>query len=306
MKKIKFNLQLFAAGDNNDQAARSYQLEFKKLLSAVFKKQSYFADFFGGSIEVLDGVRENETAFYVKTSDIPVVVGTGYNKDENTAFGTGTGKSSRFGDRTEIIYTNTPVNYGWGWNWHEGIDRHTVNNDFNAAVADRLELQARAKTQTFNSKHAAFISASAGKSENLASYDADAVLALFNILAAYYTNIEAVGELRAKVKPELYNAIVDHPLVTSAKGSSVNIDTNGVVKFKDFSIEKVPDKMFAGNECCYTYIPSVAKAFTGINTARTVESEDFDGVAFQGAGKAGEFILPDNKKAVCKVVFTGA
>ena len=41
----KFDLQLFAAGDNNDLPARSYQLEFKRLLQAVFKKQSYFADF---------------------------------------------------------------------------------------------------------------------------------------------------------------------------------------------------------------------------------------------------------------------
>ena len=30
--------------------------------------------------------------------------------------------------------------------------------------------------------------------------------------------------------------------------------------------------------------------------------EDFDGVALQGAGKAGEFILDDNKKAVAKIV----
>ena len=37
----KFDLQLFAAGDNNDLPARSYQLEFKRLLQAVFKRQSY-------------------------------------------------------------------------------------------------------------------------------------------------------------------------------------------------------------------------------------------------------------------------
>ena len=299
MKKTKLNLQMFAA-ENNDQAARSYQLEFKKMLQAVFKKQSYFADFFGGSIEALDGVQENETAFYVKTSDIPVVVGTGYKKE--TALGTG----SRFGDMTEVIYENTPVNYSWGWNWHEGIDRHTVNNDFNAAIADRLELQARAKTQTFNTKHGAFISASAGKTEALASYSADAVLALFNALSKYFTDIEAVGERKAKVTPDLYNAIVDHPLMTSAKGSSANIDSNGVARFKGFVIEEIPSNLFAEGECCYAYIPGVGKAFTGINTARIIEAVDFDGKAFQGAGKAGEYILPDNKKAVVKVTIAGA
>ena len=304
MKNL-LNLQMYA-GENNDSPVRTYQKDFKGLLQAVFKKQAYFADFFGGSIEALDGVQENETAFYVKTSDIPCVFGAGYNKDEATAFGAGTGKSSRFGERTEIVYSNTPVNYTWGWNFHEGIDRYTVNNDFNAAVADRLELQARAKTQLFNAKHGAFISASAGKTETLANYSADAVLALFNALSKYYTDLEVVGELKAKVTPDLYNAIVDHPLMTSAKGSSANIDTNGVARFKDFAIEKIPSSMFAKGECCYTYVAGVGKAFTGINTARTVESEDFDGVALQGAGKAGEYILPDNKKAVVKVTISAA
>lgn len=298
----KFDLQLFAAGDNNDLPARSYQLEFKRLLQAVFKKQSYFADFFGGSVEAMDGIQENETAFYVKTSDIPCVCGTGYDKTATKAFGTGTGNSSRFGSRTEIIYTNTPAKYTWGWNFHEGIDRHTVNNDFAAAIADRLELQARAKTKAFNDAHGKFISQNAGHSETLLDYTDDNVLALFNALSKYYNNIEAVGTKRAKVCADLYNAIVDHRLTTTSKGSVANIDENGVVKFKGFLIEEVPDDLFQTSEVAYVYIDGVGKAFTGINTARTIESEEFDGVALQGAGKAGEFILPDNKKAVCKVL----
>lgn len=301
----KFDLQLFAAGDNNDLPARSYQLEFKRLLQAVFKKQSYFADFFGGSIEAMDGIQENETAFYVKTSDIPCVCGTGYDKTATKAFGTGTGNSSRFGSRTEIIYTNTPAKYTWGWNFHEGIDRHTVNNDFAAAIADRLELQARAKTKAFNDAHGKFISENAGHSETLVDYTDDNVLVLFNALSKYYNNIEAVGTKRAKVCADLYNAIVDHKLTTTSKGSVANIDENGVVKFKGFLIEEVPDDLFQAGEVAYVYIDGVGKAFTGINTARTIESEDFDGVALQGAGKAGEFILPDNKKAVCKVLLDG-
>lgn len=134
------------AGENNNQAVRRYTKEFKDLMQAVFQSRAFFGDFFGGGIEALDGIQENQTAFSVKTSDIPVAVGT-YSTDANTAFGTGTGKSSRFGNRTEIIYTNADVPYSWGWNFHEGIDRNTVNNDFNTAVADRLELQAQAKTK---------------------------------------------------------------------------------------------------------------------------------------------------------------
>lgn len=299
MKKI-INLQLFA-GENNDLNVRQYGKEFKKLMQAVFAKRAYFADFFGGGLEALDGVQNNKTAFSVKTCDIPVVVGNGYITDADKAFGAGTANSSRFGERTEVIYEDTDVDYTWGWNFHEGIDRFTVNNDEDAAVADRLELQAQAKTQLFNKKHGAFISSVAVETKNLASYTADAVLALFNELSKYYTNIQAVGTRKAKVTSDLYNAIVDHPLMTTAKGSSANIDENGVAKFKGFLIEEVPDDMFEEGECAYVYIEGVGKAFTGINTARTIEAHDFDGRALQGAGKAGEYILPANKKAVCKV-----
>ena len=290
---------------NQDLAARSYQKQFKQLLQAVFKKQSYFADFFNGGIEALDGVQHNATAFSVKTSDIPVVIGDGYKKDTNVGFGTGTGSTSRFGERKEIIYTDTDVPYTWGWNFHEGIDRHTVNNDFTSAVADRLDLQAQAKVNTFNSKHAAFISGAAKKTETLADYTPEKVLELFNKLSAYYVNLEAIGTKVAAVNTTLYNAIVDHPLVTTGKHSSVNIDENGIMRFKGFQIKEIPDALFKSKEVAYVYIAGVGKAFTGINTARTIESEDFDGVALQGAGKAGEFILDDNKKAVVKVTYSG-
>lgn len=298
---IKLNLQLHA-GTNNNQAVRSYQKQFKELLQAVFKKQAYFREFFGGGIEALDGVTHNETAFYIKTSDIPVVVGTEYNKGENVGFGTGTSNSTRFGERKEIIYTDTPVLYDWEWVFHEGIDRHTVNNDFVATIADRSELQAQAKVQLFDNKGGLFISESASKSLEIATLDNDSVLKLFNDLSNEYTNMEAIGTRMAWVKPELYNAIVDHPLTTSAKKSGANIDENGIFKFKGFIIKEVPETKFQAGEIAYVSITGVGKQFTGINTARTIESEDFDGVAFQGAGKAGEFILPANKKAVIKVV----
>lgn len=288
------------ATENQNKAARSYQLQFKQMLEAVFRSQAYYSDFFGGNIEALDGVENSENAFYVKTSDIPVVVGE-YDTDENTAFGTGTANSTRFGERTEIIYTNTPVPYTWDWAIHEGIDRHTVNNNLDAAIADRLDLQAQAKVKQFNKNHGKFISDNAGHSEELAGMTPDDVLALFNNLSNYFVNIEAVGTKAAKVTPELYNVIIDMPQTTIEKHSSANIDENSIVKFKGFRIEELPDAQFQENEVAYAYIQGVGKAFTGINTARTIESEDFDGVALQGAGKAGEFILEDNKAAVVKV-----
>lgn len=285
---------------NQQQNAKTYQKQFKEMLQAVYAHQAYFADFFGGGIEALDGVQNNATAFSVKTSDIPVVVGSGYNTDANTGFGTGTGKSTRFGERTEIIYIDTDVPYTWGYNWHEGIDRYTVNNSMESAIADRTDLQAQKKTQQFDNKHAAFIIANAGKTMALTAYDNAAVLKLFNDLSSYYINLEAVGTKIAKVGPELYNMIVDHPLTVKEKSSGADVDSNTIIKFKGFVIKEVPQAKL-GAHAALVYIGGVGKAFTGISTARTIESEEFDGVAFQGAGRAGEFILDDNKPAVVKV-----
>lgn len=298
---LQLNIQFFGK-DNNDQAVRSYQKQFKELLQAVYQKQAYFSEFFGGGLEALDGVTHNKTAFSIKTSDIPVVIGTEYNKGPNVAFGTGTSSTNRFGERKEIIYTDTDVLYDWEWVFHEGIDRHTVNNDFMATVADRSELQAQAKVQLFDNKGGLFISSVANQAIELVDLSNEAVLKLFNDLSNAYVNMEAVGTKMAWVKPELYNAIVDHPITSTAKHSGANVDTNGIITFKGFQIKEVPDVKFQEGELAYTSITGVGKQFTGINTARTIPSEDFDGVAFQGAGKAGAFILPANKKAVIKVV----
>lgn len=295
------------ATTNNTLSVRQYQAQFKTLLGAVFTKQAYFRDFFGGNIEALDGVSNSAVAFSVKTSSIPVAVNT-YSKDANVAFGTGTAKSTRFGDRTEIIYTDTDVKYTWEWAFHEGIDRFTVNNDFMAAVADRLDLQAQEKVALFNQHQGKFISDNAGKTLALATKDAAGVLALFNDAHKYFVNQKVKQNLIwcAKVTPDIWNLIVDQPATTTSKRSSVNIDENGVAMFKGFRVEEIPEDLFQKNEVAYFYPAAVGKAFTGINTARTIESEDFDGVALQGAGKAGEFILDDNKVAVVKATGTAA
>lgn len=302
--------QLFAAGDNNNQSARSYALEFKELLQAVFAVKSYFGDFFAGGLEALDGIQEKDLAFSVKTSDVACVVNTGtlpddpaYNTDKNVAFGTGTANSSRFGERTEVIYTNTNVPYTWDWCVHEGIDRHTVNNDFDVAVADRLELQAKKKVAAFNAKHAAFISASAGHNITAsAKITAANVADIFNELHAWFVNKGVEASLWvAKVNSDVYGAIIDSGLMVTSKGGTVSEDDQIVDRFKGFTIEEVPADLFGTNEAIYAYAVGVGKAFTGIETTRTIEAIDFDGVALQGAGKAGEWILPDNKQAVVKV-----
>lgn len=296
-KANPFNLQMFADGST---AARRYELEFKELIQAVFGVQAYFRDMFVGDLEALDGVRESDTAFTVKTSDIPVVVNK-YNKDKDVAFGKGTGNSSRFGERTEITYVDEDVPYTHEWAFHEGIDYHKVNNDVESAVYDRLELQAIAKIELFNAWHGDYITENAGKQVKITTLNEASVIKAFNDLNKYFTDIGARGVRKAKVCPDVYAIIQDCTLTTSSKKSSVNIDNGDVLRFKGFDIEEVPTQLFAENEYIKAYIAGIGKCFTGINTARTIESEDFDGLALQGAGKAGEYVPEVNKKAIAVV-----
>jgi len=82
MDKKIFDLQMFAAGNNEDLPVRSYQKEFKQLLQVVFAKQSYFADFFGGSIEALGAWRENRKIRCRTSQHLYIVMQYVYNWEE--------------------------------------------------------------------------------------------------------------------------------------------------------------------------------------------------------------------------------
>lgn len=278
------------ATTNNNLPVRVYSKQFLQLLSTVYQSQSVFMPTFG-ALQALDGVSNNATAFSVKTNDMAVVVGE-YSTDANTAFGTGTSNSSRFGEMKEVIYADTDVPYTAGWAIHEGLDQMTVNNDLDAAVADRLNLQAQAKTRLFN---VAMGEALAAAGNDLGAVDD--VNALFESAVEKYTDLEVIAPVRAYVTATVYNAIIDLANVTTAKNSAVNIDTNGMVSFRGIAITKVPTQYMGGKAVIFAP-DNVARVFTGINIARTIQAIDFAGVELQGAGKYGTFILDDNKKAI--------
>lgn len=278
------------ATNNNNLPVRVYSKEFLQLLSTVYQSQSVFTPTFG-ALQALDGVSNNDTAFSVKTNDMAVVVGE-YSTDTNTAFGTGTAKSSRFGEMKEVIYSDTDVPYTASWAFHEGLDQMTVNNVLDAAVADRLNLQAQAKTRSFN--------VAMGKALVAAGTDLGQITdinTLFETVVEKYTDLEVIAPVRAYVTATVYNAIIDLANVTTAKNSAVNIDTNGMLSFRGIAITKVPAQYM--DEKAVIFAPdNIARLFTGINIARTIQAIDFAGVELQGAGKYGTFILDDNKKAI--------
>ncbi len=279
------------ATKNNDLPVRVYSKQFIGLMQTVFSVQSTFTPTFG-ALQALDGVQNNAIAFSVKANDVPVAVGT-YNTDPNVAFGTGTSNSNRFGPMKEIIYGDIDVPYDFGWSFNEGIDQLTVNTDLNSAVADRLNLQAQAKTRLFNSKLGAYLVASAAADLGAVT-DVNKV---FEEASERYTDLEVVVPVRAYVTAEVYNAIIDHQLVTSSKGSAVNIDENGIVRFRDIVVTKTPTRYMAGKSIIFAP-DNIGRAFTGINVVRTIQSENFAGVALQGAGKAGQWISDDNRQAI--------
>lgn len=288
---------------NQNNAVRRYEKEYKGVLMTVFGVRAAFGSALA-PIQILDGVQENAKAFSLKTNNTPVVIGTYSTGANDGSFGNGSGANSRFGNLTEIKYENTDVEYDYTLTIHEGLDRYTVNNDLAAAIADRFKLQSEAQTRQMNTKIGKFLSENAGETQTLADFTEDKVKALFNKVSAYYINKEVTAPVAIYLRPELYNAIIDMTANTSAKGSSVSIDNNGLARYKGFALVETPAQYFPEGTIAVFSPDGIVIPFVGISTARTIEATEFDGVKLQAAAKGGTYILDDNKQAIVKVTGT--
>lgn len=289
-------------------AQKLYTKEFVAALPDIFAKKSSFIKSFGGKLLVKDGVLEADEFMTVKTSNVNDVVIREYNKDENTAFGTGTGKSSRFGERREIKSVNTQIKYDAPLVTNAGIDGLTVNDDIDETITATLAADGAAMADYIDDKLGLILDASA--SENIVTtLDADAIEKAFNKAHKILVNnnVSQTQTWRAYVNADVYSLIVDSKLTTSGKGSSVNIDDQTVVKFKGFVLEEITDAKLAqsatkpvGTNVAYFVADNVGIAGLGVQVARALDSEDFNGVAVQFAGKYARHIPEKNKKAVVK------
>lgn len=235
----------------------------------------------------------------------PVTINS-YSTDANNVFGTNaTTPHNRFGEMKEIKYTNVQVPYEYDWATREGLDRHTVNADLNEAVADRLSkigLAYSAKLSTELGKKL-----EANKTEELTASDATeaSLVKLFNDAYAKMENAEVFGTKFAYVTPELYSALIDLGLTTTAKQSSADIDDNTMRAFKGFILKPVPTKYMPSEVDVIFTVQSVGIPFVGIETARTIESNDFDGIELQNAQKGGSYIPDENKIGIYTGKITG-
>lgn len=152
-----------------------------------------------------------------------------------------------------------------------------------------------------NKKIGKFLSTNAGETKELAKLDEASIQKLFNQVNVYVVNTEINAPIKCYVRAQVYNAIIDMASTNKSKGSNINLDSNGLLKYKNIELIVVPEQYFENNVVAIFSPDGIVIPFIGIETARTVEAEDFDGVKLQAAAKGGTFVLDDNKKAIIKV-----
>ena len=285
-------------------AIKIYTKEYAGMLQDIFEKKAYFMRAFGGALQTKDGVKDNENFLELKTSDTDVVIQT-YSTDANVGFGTGTGKTTRFGARKEIKSVDTQVPYEAPMAIHEGIDDFTVNDIPAQVVAERLALHAVAWAEYADNLMGKALSDQA--SETLTGELTEkGVTALFAKAHKKFVNNKVSQSVAhvAYVTADVYNFLIDSGLATTGKQSSVNIDNQTMFKFKGFILVELPDDKFQTGEQALFVADNVGVAGIGVQVTRALDSEDFAGVALQGAGKYGKFIPVKNKKAILKAKLT--
>lgn len=285
-------------------AMKLYTQQYAGMLPSIFESKSAYLRAFGGTIQTIVGAEADEDYLKLKISDTDVVI-QNYSTDANVAFGTGTGNSNRFGPRKEVKSIDMQVPFDAPLSIHEGIDRYTVNDIPEQVVAERLALHAVAWAERYDSIMKTVISEQA--SATLAGALSEVgVTKLFADARKAFVNNKVSSSIAwvAYVTADVYNFLVDSDLAKTDKNSSVNIDNQTMYKFKGFELVELPDDKFVETENAYFVADGVGQAGVAIPVARTFESEDFAGVALQGAGKLGKFVPEKNEKAILKATLT--
>lgn len=287
-------------------AIKIFTKQYAGLLANVFEKKQHFLNTFGGKLQVQDGITNKDSFIDLKISDTDVVIQK-YDMGENVAFGTGTGTSNRFGQRKEIKSVDKQVPYEEPLAIHEGVDNFTVNDNAEEVIQERAALHAEAWVEQMNGFLSKALSDAAHKTLTGKLTEED-VVKTFNEASKIFVNNKVSKDVGcvAYVTADVYNFIMDSKLVTTGKGSTVNIDDNEYLKFKGFILDELADEYFQKGENIIFAADNVGVAGVGIEIYRMLDSEDFAGVAIQSAGKFGKYIPEKNQKAVVKAKLAAA
>ncbi|MBS7948058.1 capsid protein [Streptococcus sp. A18] len=281
-------------------STKIYTKNYMAMLAKITESRSRFLRSFGGQIQIYDGVADSDTMLHLKVNSTKAVIKK-YDKGENVAFGTGTGSTNRFGQRLEIKSIDLTVPYEAPIAIHEGIDNVTVNDVADKVVAERLEENALAQTEYINELLAKALSDNA--SETLTGQmTEEGVTKTFATARKKFVNNKISKNIAwvAYVTSDVYDFLIDSKLATTAKNSSANIDEQSLYKFKGFVLEETPDEYFQEGEQVMFAADGVGIAGVGLQIVRTIDADDFYGVAIQGAGKYGKYIAEENKVGILK------
>ena len=282
-------------------AIKLYTKQYAGMLPELFAKKSAFLRAFGGTIQTIQGAEANSNFLDLKTTDTDVVI-QAYSTGAAVAFGAGTGNTNRFGARKEVKSTDTQVPFDTPLSIHEGIDSFTVNDIPEQVVAERLALHAVAWAEHYDGIMSALLSTSASATLTETRLSEDGVTNAFAEARKKFVNNGVSNSIAwaAYVTADVYNFLIDSKLATTAKNSSANVDEQTLYKFKGFELVELPDAKFQTGDNVYFVADGVGVAGVAIPVARTMDSEDFAGVALQAAGKLGKYIPDKNKKAILK------
>ena len=282
-------------------AIKLYTKQYAGMLPELFAKKSAFLRAFGGTIQTLQGAEADANFLNLKTTDTDVVI-QAYSTGAAVAFGAGTGNTNRFGVRKEVKSTDTQVPFDTPLSIHEGIDSFTVNDIPEQVVAERLALHAVAWAEHYDGIMSALLSTSASATLTETRLSEDGVTNAFAEARKKFVNNGVSNSIAwvAYVTADVYNFLIDSKLATTAKNSSANVDEQSLYKFKGFELVELPDAKFQTGDNVYFVADGVGVAGVAIPVARTMDSEDFAGVALQAAGKLGKYIPDKNKKAILK------
>lgn len=285
-------------------AIKLYTKQYAGIVPDLFESRTHFLRSFGGTVQVHADAEYNDKFLTLKTTDTDVTI-QAYSTDANVGFGTGTGNTSRFGPRHEVKSVDTTVAWETPLAIHDGIDRFTVNDIPTQVVAERLASHGAAWAEHVDGLLGKALSDNASETLEGELTEEGVVQAFVDARKAFVNNkVSRNVAWVAYVNTDVFNLLVDSKLATTAKNSSANIDNQTLYAFKGFLLQEIQDDAFETGEQIYFAADNVGVVGIGIETARVLDSEDFNGVALQGAGKYGKYIPVKNKKAILKAKLT--
>ena len=287
-------------------AIKLYTKQYAGIVPDLFESRTHFLRSFGGTVQVHADAEYNDKFLTLKTTDTDVTI-QAYDTGANVAFGTGTGSTSRFGERHEVKSVDTTVEWETPLAIHDGIDRFTVNDIPEQVVAERLALHGAAWAEHVDGMLGKALSDNASETLTGELTEEGVVQAFADARKAFVNNkVSRNVAWVAYVNTDVFNLLVDSKLATTAKNSSANIDNQTLYAFKGFLLQEIQDDAFQVGEQIYFAADGVGVVGIGIEVTRVLDSEDFNGVALQGAGKYGKYIPTKNQKAILKAKLTEA